>query len=101
MVQCVAVFALGVSLLPLPSKCHTSSTDSVGLLTLCICCMWSPLLQFYGGAAQDFGPLRPLWESYGWSLFRLQNPPAESNLEYVKVQVSRSKSRHALPALLL
>jgi hypothetical protein len=73
----------------------------VGLLTLCICCMWSPLLQFYGGAAQDFGPLRPLWESYGWSLFRLQNPPAESNLEYVKIQVSRSKSWHALPALLL
>jgi hypothetical protein len=49
------------------------------------CCLSLP--QFYGGAAQDFGSARPLWESYGWSLFKLQDPPAESNLDHVKIQV--------------
>lgn len=40
----------------------------------------------YGGAVQDFGPTRPLWESYGWSLFKLQDPPANTSKADVNIQ---------------
>jgi hypothetical protein len=61
-----------------------------------VCCL---PLQFYGGAAQDFGTARPLWESYGWSLFKLQDPPAAANLDDVKIQVRNSINR-LFPTLL-
>ena len=56
---------------------------------VCYICCCLPL-QFYGGAAQDFGAARPLWESYGWSIFKLQDPPAAANLDNVKIQVRNS-----------
>lgn len=38
------------------------------------------LLQVFGGAAQEFGSLKPSWESYGWSLFRPPMPPSDTPL---------------------
>lgn len=47
----------------------------------------STVLQIYGGAAQDFGSARTNWESYGWSLFKLMDPPAGTYKDHVKIQV--------------
>lgn len=49
-------------------------------------------MQVYGGAAQDFGTARPNWESYGWSMFRLADPPT-GNRPDVIIQVNSGSSQ--------
>lgn len=59
-------------------------------------------MQIYGGAAQDFGSGatgKPNWESYGWSLFKLQNMPIEH--DDIKIQVRSKWLGHLQPRPLI
>jgi hypothetical protein len=66
---------------------HPHSWLNDCLLCAFLPCLVPPPMQIYGGTAQDFGPTRPNWESYGWSLFKLSNPPDSTYNTDVKVQV--------------